>query len=178
MLEGRLVNLRAWGPADAPLVQRWINDREVTQFLGSRYPQSLAFEEGWVAERAAKTQSFGEVRFVIETKDGVSIGNMGLHDASPEDRSAWLGVTIGEKEYWSKGYGSDALMTLLRFAFEEMNLNRVSLDVYDFNERGQASYRKCGFVEEGRRRHARYQRGTYHDKVAMAILRDEWEAIR
>jgi RimJ/RimL family protein N-acetyltransferase len=178
MLEGKLVNLRAWEPVDAPLLQRWINDRLVTQFLGSRYQQSLAFEESWVAQRAAKPQSFGEVRFVIETKDRVPIGNMGLHDASPEHRGAWLGMMIGEKDCWSKGYGGDALMTLLRFALEEMNLHRVQLDVYDFNARAQASYRKCGFVEEGRRRHARYQRGAYHDVVTMAVLREEWQAIR
>ena len=73
-----------------------------------------------------------------------------------------------------RGYGTDALMTLLRFAFEEMNLNRVSLDVYDFNTRGIAAYLKCGFAEEGRRRHARYQDGAHHDVIAMSILRDEW----
>ena len=178
MLEGTLVNLRAWECADARRLQRWINDRAVTQFLGSRYPQSLAFEESWVAERAAKMQSFGEVRFVIETKEGLPLGNMGLHDGSPEHRRAWLGMMIGEKEFWSKGFGSDALMTLLRFAFDEMNLHRVALDVYDFNQRGQASYRKCGFVEEGRRRHARYQQGAYHDVVAMSVLREEWQAAR
>jgi [ribosomal protein S5]-alanine N-acetyltransferase len=179
MLEGKLVNLRAWEPADASLLYRWINDRDVTQFLGSRYQQSLTFEEQWVRQASGKLQTFGDVlRFVMETKDGVAIGNMGLHDASPEHRSAWLDMMIGERDYWSKGYGTDALMTLLRFAFEEMNLHRMHLDVYDFNERAQVSYRKCGFVEEGRRRDARYQRGGYHDVVTMSVLRDEWRAIR
>ena len=143
----------------------------MTLYLGARYEASLAFEEAWMAQRAAAPLSFAEARFAIETKDGTHIGNISLHDASPENRGAGLGMLIGEKAYWSKGYGSDALRTLLRFAFEEMNLHRVELDVYDFNARGIASYRKCGFVEEGRRRHARYQDGAYCDVVKMSVLR-------
>lgn len=176
MLEGTLVNLRAHEVADADAIFRWINDREVARFLKARYPQSRAFEEGWMAERASMQLSLSRVSFAIETKDGTHIGNIGLHGGSAEDRSASLGMMIGEKDYHSKGYGSDALMTLLRFAFEEMNLNRVSLDVYEFNAPGLAAYRKCGFTEEGRRRRAMYQGGAYHDVVAMAILRHEWAA--
>jgi RimJ/RimL family protein N-acetyltransferase len=176
MLEGALVNLRAQEATDAERLHRWINDRQVTLYLGARYQASLAFEEGFMAQRAGTPHSFAAANFAIETKDGVHIGNIGLRDASPEDRGAWLGMLIGEKEYWSRGYGSDALRTLLRFAFGEMNLHRVDLDVYDFNTRGIAAYRKCGFVEEGRRRHARYQDGTYHDVVKMSVLRDEWAA--
>ena len=81
---------------------------------------------------------------------------------------------IGEKAYWSKGYGSDAVATLVRFGFEEMNLNRIELRVFDFNERAQASYRKCGFVEEGRMRQSHYADGAYCDVVVMSVLRDEW----
>ena len=87
-----------------------------------------------------------------------------------------MGIVIGEKEYWSKGYGTDTVRALLRFAFEQMNLNRVELGTFDFNERAQACYRKCGFVEEGRRREDRFIDGRYHDLVIMGILRREWEA--
>lgn len=173
MLEGRLVNLRAHEASDAVLLHKWINDREVTRFLGARYEQSLAFEEAWMRTRAETAPSLSAAYFAIETKAGALIGNIGLHDVSAEDRSAWLGMMIGEKEHWSRGYGSDALATLLRFAFEEMGLHRVSLDVYDFNARARAAYRNCGFVEEGRRRGARYQGGAYHDVVAMSLLRAE-----
>jgi RimJ/RimL family protein N-acetyltransferase len=82
---------------------------------------------------------------------------------------------IGEKTYWSQGYGTDALRTLLGFAFDEMNMNRVELTVYDFNERGQAAYKKAGFVEEGRRRQALYTEAAYHDIVVMSVLKDEWQ---
>lgn len=87
-------------------------------------------------------------------------------------------IEIGEKECWGRGYGTDALRTLVRFGFEEMNLNRIALDVYDFNERAIASYLKCGFIEEGRRRQDIYKGGRHIDVVMMALLRDDWEKSR
>jgi RimJ/RimL family protein N-acetyltransferase len=108
VLEGRLVRLRALEPTDAERAYMWINDREVTQYLMARYPFSLEFEKDWLAG-ASKTNDFGEMRLAIETKDGVHIGNCGLHRARPEDRHAELGILIGEKDYWSNGYGTTPL---------------------------------------------------------------------
>jgi RimJ/RimL family protein N-acetyltransferase len=176
MIEGKLVNLRAREMTDVERMTRWINDREVTRFMGGGYPWSSDAEEAFVRATATVPMAFGDLRFAIDTKDGVHIGSCGLHRASPENRDAELGIMIGEKAYWSKGYGSDAVATLVRFAFEEMNLNRVELHVYDFNLRGQAAYRKCGFVEEGRMRQAHFSEGKWDDVVVMAALRDEWVA--
>ena len=176
MIEGKLVRLRAVEPADAERAFKWINDREVTQTLMARYPYSMAFEREW-AEGASKENSFSEVRFAIETKDGVHIGITGLHRGRPEDRTCELGIMIGEKDYWSKGYGTDAMMTVLRFAFDQMNLHKVSLGVFEFNYRGQAVYRKCGFVEEGRRREEYYQDGRYWDVILMSVLDHEFRAL-
>ena len=176
MLEGELVTLRALEPDDLDRCHRWMNDSEVTRFLeGGRYPLSMANERQWLDAAMTTRSGFSNVLLAIETKDGVHIGNAGLHEASPEHRRAYLGIVIGEKDYWSKGYGTDAVRTL-RFAFEQMNIHRVELGTFDFNERAQACYRKCGFVEEGRRREDRYIDGRYHDLVIMGILRREWEA--
>ena len=173
MIEGKLVNLRAREMSDVDLMARWINDREVTRFMGGGYPWSSLAEEAFVRAQTTTPMAFTDLRFAIETKDGVHIGGCGLHRASPENRGAELGIMIGEKAYWSKGYGSDAVATVVRFAFEEMNLHRVELHVYDFNLRGQAAYRKCGFIEEGRMRDAHFAEGRFHDVVVMAVLRDE-----
>jgi RimJ/RimL family protein N-acetyltransferase len=172
MIEGKLVNLRAREMSDVERMTRWINDREVTRFLSARYPWSSAAEEAFVRGATSVPMAFADPRLAIEAKDGTHIGSIGLHRASPENRGAEMGIMIGEKAYWSKGYGSDAVATLVRFAFEEMNLIRIELHVYDFNERGQAAYRKCGFVEEGRMREAHYYEGVYADVVVMAVLRD------
>jgi RimJ/RimL family protein N-acetyltransferase len=177
MLEGELVRLRALEFDDLERCWRWFNDRDVTRFLESgRYPISRESERQWLENAVRNRSAFSDVLMAIETKDGVHIGNIGLHQGSPEHRTAKLGVAIGEKGYWSKGYGADAIRLILRFAFEQMNLNRVELGTFDFNERAQACYRKCGFVEEGRRRQDRFVDGTYHDLLIMGILRSEWEA--
>jgi RimJ/RimL family protein N-acetyltransferase len=176
MIDGKLVRLRALEPEDAERAYRWINDREVTQFLMARYPYSLVAEKDWAAQ-AAKTSDFSEVRFAIETKDGIHIGVCGLHQGRPEDRVADLGIMIGEKEYWSQGYGTDTMLTVLRFAFYQMNLNKVTLGVFEINPRARAVYEKCGFVEEGRGREEYYQDGRYVDVFRMGVLRREFEAL-
>ena len=175
MLEGKLVRLRAQETTDVERAYAWVNDGEVTRFLNIRYPMSYADEERWL--NAAPTNQFDGVRMAIETKDGVHIGNINLHQVRPEDRKAGLGIMIGDKAYWSNGYGRDAIVTLLRFAFEEMNLHRVWLHVFEFNERAQACYRKCGFQEEGRLRQHYYGEGRYWDSIVMGILRDEFDAL-
>jgi RimJ/RimL family protein N-acetyltransferase len=117
------------------------------------------------------------VRFAIETKHGRHIGMIGLHELCPEDRNAELGIMIGEKDFWSRGYGADALMTLLRFAFDNINLHRLKLGVCEFNERAQACCRRCGFLEEGRFREEVYKDGRYWDVVRMPALEQEFRAL-
>ena len=105
------------------------------------------------------------------------IGNIGLHDLDWKNRNAQLGVVIGEKAYWGLGYGTDAIKALLRFAFDEMNLHRVQLRVFEFNERAIRCYRRCGFREEGRLRQELYRGGAYHDVLLMGILREEFRTL-
>jgi len=174
MLEGKLVKLRPLEPEDLERAYGWMNNPEATYFLGMRYPISRAEEERWLREASANNFASG-VRLAIETKEGVTIGSIDLRSTSPEDRRASLGVVIGEPEHWSKGYGADAIMTLLRFGFHQMNLNRVSLEVFENNERALACYRKCGFQQEGRLRQDRFRHGRYWDMIVMGILREEFE---
>ena len=85
-----------------------------------------------------------------------------------------IGIVIGEKEYWNQGYGTEAIVTVLRFMFTEMNLHRVMLRVFDFNHRAQRCYEKCGFVLEGRLRQSFYHQGQYCDELVMGLLRDDY----
>ena len=107
MLEGNLVRLRAVEPGDLERNYQWVNDREVARNLVLRYPLSHADERAFVEDRSAN--SYANTILAIETKDGVHIGNCGLHEAQPENRRASLGIMIGDKDYWSKGYGTDAV---------------------------------------------------------------------
>jgi RimJ/RimL family protein N-acetyltransferase len=173
MIEGSLVRLRAPEIGDLERNHRWMNDREVTRYLSARYELSLAAEEAWMRERVGVPLSWDNAFFAIETKEGRHIGNTNLFALAAEDRKAELGIMIGEKDCWSQGYGTDAVRTLVRFAFDEMNLNRVQLHAYAFNERAIAAYRKVGFIEEGRMRQFHYAEGAYHDAVVMGVLRGE-----
>jgi RimJ/RimL family protein N-acetyltransferase len=172
MIHGQKTKLRAIEREDLPTFVRWFNDPEVRQYLAMYMPMSMAEEEKWferkLEDRDAKV-------FAIETEDGVHIGNIGLHSIDWKNRRAYLGIVIGEKEYWSQGYGSDAIRALLGFAFDEMNLHRVFLTVYGYNERAISCYEKCGFRLEGRQREARFSDGRYHDELMMGILREEFE---
>jgi RimJ/RimL family protein N-acetyltransferase len=177
MLEGKLVKLRALEPTDIERAYTWVNDREVTQYLMLRYPMSRPQEEKYLSDSSSEGSSFQDVRFAIETLEGVHIGMTGLHRARPEDRGAELGIMIGDKSLWSSGYGTDTVQTLLGFAFDQMNLHKVALGVFEFNERGYACYRKCGFVDEGRFREEYFQDGRYWDVIRMSILQSEWRAL-
>jgi RimJ/RimL family protein N-acetyltransferase len=153
-----------------------MNDREVTHYLSDRYPLSRSDEEAWL--RRAEANSFVDgLRVAIETKEGLPIGVAQLRETRAEDRKSELSIIIGEKAYWSKGYGTDALMTLLRFGFHEMNLHRVWLTTLEYNERAVACYRKCGFREEGRLRQEVFKYGRYWDYIIMGVLRDEFDAL-
>ena len=176
MIEGEIVNLRAPERDDLDRLWTWINDPEVIEHLSMRYPMSREAERAWLEMQTAGPLRFFDVRFAIETKDGAQIGSIAFHRVVAEQRSATLGIMIGDKAHWSRGYGADAIRTLLRFAFDQMNLRRVDLSVDADNARGIACYTKVGFTLEGRLRQARYQRGRYEDLLVMSILRDEFEA--
>ena len=106
------------------------------------------------------------------------IGNCGLFGFDWKNRFAEFGILIGEKDAWGHGYGTDAARLILRFGFDELNLNRVWLRVYDFNPRAGRAYKKAGYVQEGIYRQALYREGAYHDIHVMSVLRDEWQAQR
>ncbi len=173
MIEGRLVKLRARDAADAERAHGWITDWEVARFLVSRYPLSLAHERSWL--EVSPMPSFHQVPLAIDTREGVHIGNIDLRAIQPENRTAEIGIMIGDKSYWSRGYGSDAVRTLAGFAFHQMNLERVYLTTYEFNERGQRAFLKAGFTIEGRLRRHVYVDGRAWDAIMMGMLRSEFE---
>jgi RimJ/RimL family protein N-acetyltransferase len=176
MIEGKIVRIRALEQTDIDEIMKWVNDPEVIDNLLMRYPVSRCLEEKWL-EKAYDTSDMRNKTFALETKDGVYIGGIGLHKINWENRNAEVGIVIGKKEYWGKGYGTDAMLALLAFAFHHMNLHRVYLQVYEFNVRGIRSYEKCGFKKEGALRDDRFSRGKYHDTIIMGILKEEFEKI-
>jgi RimJ/RimL family protein N-acetyltransferase len=146
----------------------------VTYYLSERYRRTNS-DGGWLAD--GPPAGFADLRLAVDTKNGDHIGAINLHRVHAEDRKAGLGIIIGEKAYWNGGYGRDAIETLLRFAFHEMNLHRVWLQVVVGHERGIACYRRCGFREEARHRQGFYKHGRYWDYLVMGILRCEFDEL-
>jgi RimJ/RimL family protein N-acetyltransferase len=173
MLKGSLVRLRPVESSDTERCWRWMNDKEVTLYLNHGTPVSRAEQQAWVEKVALQTPP-PEMTLAIDTLEDRHIGIISLEGIENVNRLAELGIVIGDREYWSRGYGRDAILTLLRFAFNEMNLNRVWLDVHEDNARAIACYRKCGFIEEARLRQHRYKLGRYRDSLIMAVLRHEF----
>ena len=174
-IEGSLIDLRELRHEDIPVIHSWVNDPLVMRYLSwGVFPQTRRETERYCEAQMSGADPLNRA-FVIALREGdACIGTTGCHNIEWRSRSAELGIVIGKREYLGKGYGTEAVRLLLRFSFTELNLHRVFLKVFDFNERAIRCYSKCGFVEEGRLRDAFYRDGDYHDILVMGILEDEF----
>lgn len=176
MLKGDRVVLRPMRPEDLERYAEFKNDVEV-ELLGSGdllAPMELGrlqarYEEHLKAPR--ETSAW----FAIDAQGGKFIGQCILHNFDSTARTCELGITIGDRDFWGRGYGRDAVALLLKYAFRLRNMERVWLSVSGTNQRGIRSYASCGFIEEGRLRRHVWLDGAYDDLVYMGILRDEWQ---
>lgn len=174
MLYGKRVRLRAIEREDIPAFLRWFNDPEVRQWLTSIQLLSRAKEERWFEEQLARTNDL-ILGIEVQVDQGWTlIGNIGLHGLDWKNRRATLGIVIGERDFWDKGFGTEAIEVLLRYAFLELGLHRVELEVFEENRRARRCYEKVGFREEGIRREAVFRDGRFQDLVIMSILAREF----
>jgi RimJ/RimL family protein N-acetyltransferase len=172
MIAGEHVILRAFERDDAERCYRWMNDPSIVRTLKSRYPIAFQNELEWL-ERAMHPPA-SERHFAIERKDDRNhIGNASLQEIEWVSRTASFGLFIGEPSAWNRGFGTDAIRTLVRFAFEEMNLRKLRIPVFEYNDRARHVLEAQGFVEEGRLRREFYREGTYHDILILSVFREE-----
>ncbi|HEY5982139.1 MAG TPA: GNAT family protein [Anaerolineales bacterium] len=178
MIVGKRVRLRAVERADIALYHEWLNDAEVTEGLARYLPFSMADEERWFENMSQREEE--QRPLAIEILDGQEwklAGNTGLFNLEWTNRSAELGIFIGDKSKWNQGYGTEALGLILQHGFNTLNLNRIFLRVYASNSRAQRSYEKAGFKLEGTMRQALFRHGQYVDVNIMSILRSEWKEL-
>ena len=175
MIAGEKIRLRPIERDDLPRYVEWFGDQKVRRHLLIWLPFSLAQEERWFENLQGRLERQEDVLLAIDTIDGVHIGNVGLHAIDWKNRSAELGIVIGEKSYWGQGYGTDAVCTMLNLAFREMNLHRVFLRVDADNARGIRCYEKVGFQREGTLREVGFRESEYFDQHIMSILESEFE---
>jgi RimJ/RimL family protein N-acetyltransferase len=172
MLRSDRVTLRALEREDLDRLHELHNDLEVEALRREDPPRPKTREEIRIAlERG------GEDWFGIEV-DRALIGEAGLHTFDPTSRHCGLGIAIGDRAYWGRGYGRETVALLLEYAFRHHNLRRVWLSVLASNVRAVRSFAASGFVEEGRLREHAWLAGGYVDEVRMGLLRSEWESGR
>jgi RimJ/RimL family protein N-acetyltransferase len=175
LFRGELVRLSAPQEDDSEAFARWSQDAAYLRAVDTDFARPIS------ASQAAKQFSGEEsdpnaVAFRIRTlQEDRLIGFVAIHSIEWNNRAGLLSIGIGEPEYRSKGYGTDALRLVLRYAFDELNLLRVGLDVISNNTAALRSYEKVGFVLEGTMRKAVLRDGRHHDRLIMGIVREEWQ---
>ena len=178
MLQGEKVVLRPVKRTDIDYFLKWFNDPEVIQYLSMYLPMTEMAEEKWIEELAASGTAGTDVHFVVEAIDGdgsAAIGSIGLNRISIKDHTALFGIAIGEKDYWSRGYGTEATRLILDYGFRQLNLHRIWSGAIAFNERSIRLHKTVGFQEEGRLRESIFKNGEFHDMVMFGLLREEWK---
>ena len=164
------VKLRAIRIDDAEKCVRWVSDPDVHAYLGLLEPmRTMEQERSWIASILTDKQH--QRAFVIETEEGDAIGTCGLRAIDEEQGTALLGIVVGEKQLWNRGYGTAATNALLEYAFTELDLKEVRLSCHRENRRAIRCYEKVGFGPSGYVPD-RVQFGC--DEVRMAIRRDAW----
>lgn len=182
MIYGQNIRFRSPERNDLPIFVRWLNDPEVRYGIAMFLPMSQAREEEWFENMLKRPAT--EEGMVIEVRgpgpqgqeSWTAIGNCGFMDIDWRNRNAEFGIMIGEKSYWNKGYGTEAVKLLVSHGFQTLNLHRIWLRVFATNPRAIKAYQKAGFTHEGTKRQAEYLDGQYVDVLIMSILRPEWQA--
>lgn len=169
--KGPRVTLRPLAKDDVPTITRWINDPEVTQFLLVHLPSSESEELEWV-ESLDKKKGKDVVLAIMVS--GKIIGTIGIHGINWKDRVAITGTLIGEKRYWGRGYGTEAKMLLLDYAFNTLNLRKICSNVIAFNDRSYRYSLSCGYKVEGRLKAQYFRKGQYWDSIQLGLFREDW----
>lgn len=174
-IEGRLIELRRHTPANLPTVLRWYADPEIARLTRySTRPMPTEEVERFFQSRLLSTES---VAYGIHVRPSARlVGLTTFSSLDPDNGSVLFHITIGERDAWGHGYGTEAARLMLWLAFERIGLHRVGLTVFSFNERAIRSYEKAGFRVEGRMREAIARDERHWDEIQMGILRDEWLA--
>ena len=174
-IKGKKVTLRAMEKADCEMIREMFNDPEIENLVvGWAFPVSSFAQEKWFENHYNDNTNF---RFVIETEEDGAVGIATLTGIDWKNRRATHGIKLANKERRSKGIGTDTVMAIMRYAFDELQLNRLDGSWFPENIASRGMYMKCGWKEEGIRRNYIFKNGKYRDLVVVGILADEYHEL-
>ena len=173
-IKGKFVTLRAIEMSDEKLLREMFNDPYIEKMVvGWAYPVSKVQQDSYMNKHFIAGEG-GVLRLIIEDIDNKAVGTIILSEIDKKNGTASIGIKILGDENRSKGTGTDSIMALLRYCFDELRLNRICTTFLDYNKPSQATFKKCGFQIEGCMRQHIYKNGSYHDMLFAGILRNEY----
>jgi RimJ/RimL family protein N-acetyltransferase len=176
-IDGESVVLRRHSPANVTAFRRWYADPEIARL--ARYQETPMRPDEIDRFFEARVVNGDALAMAIHTRDGDRlIGTCAFSQMDPDNGSALYHITIGEKDAWGQGFGTEATQLMLDHAFGQLGLHRVALYVFSFNERAIRAYRRCGFFVEGRARESIWRDGRWWDELAMSVLESDWREAR
>ncbi|HZK52660.1 MAG TPA: GNAT family protein [Desulfosporosinus sp.] len=176
MLKGQRTSIRPIEEEDIDTMYQWYNDQEVNLWSSGAWPMNTLQSKDQI-EVKFLDGSPDNYRYAILDQSDLLIGTIGFKEINMPSRSVTIFIVIGNKTYWGKGYGTDALIVFARYLFTQWNFHRISLDTWDGNIRAIKAYEKVGFKIEGCQREARFVSGNYHDAILMGLLREEFLSL-
>lgn len=171
-LEGEKVYIRSQKRNDIPLTVKWKNDSEIADMVrGAPIYTNIEME----TRRFEKSlEEYDPIRLIIETKKGDIIGLISLTEIDKPNKKAEIGMMIGEKSFWHQGYATDSLQTLIKYLFTELDFNRISLEVFEYNTHAKKLYEKLGFAVEGVQREGLIKEDKKYNIYLMGILKSDF----
>jgi len=179
MLYGQNIFLRGLELTDVPELMKHWNNIEVKKFLNSSVPHSIQEEEEWIKytwKQRKEEKSF--IFAIVYKKNDLYMGNIEIGVIDRKSRRGVIGIAIFNQSYWDRGFGTESIQILLKFAFNTLNLNSVELEVYANNKRAHHCYEKSGFKQMGVRREAIFIEGSFIDSILLDITADEWKSMQ
>jgi UDP-4-amino-4,6-dideoxy-N-acetyl-beta-L-altrosamine N-acetyltransferase len=163
------INLRALKKSDSNLILNWMKNEKLRYLIGTVYPITELEHENWFQNRMLEKDNR---MFVIDLDNKKSIGIVGFKNLDWVNRNSELFIYIGDEEYWGKGYGTQALELIIKFAFNKLNLHMLYLEVFSYNKNATKTYERLGFKQDGILRQSKFQDGKYYDKIIMSKINE------
>jgi len=172
-IRGKFVLLRAMEESDQDMLLSMINDPEIERLVGGySFPTSREQQMTWFR---ANQNDIRNIRLVICTEQDGPVGFANIVNIDWKNRTAFHGIKLASRQFQAKGIGTDTVMAVMRYAFEELQLNRLDGSILPFNESSKKLYcGKCGWSIEGVRRNAVFKGNELHDEIMVGILRGEY----